>query len=101
MVFPETTNLLVNYPNPFNSETWIPYQLVKSVEVTLTIYNIHGRVVRDLDLAHQHAGMYHGRSHAAHLDVRNMQGEFVASGVYFYTLTADVFTATRQLLILK
>ena len=98
---PETTTLLANYPNPFNPETWIPYQLAEAADVTVTIYDIHGRVVRGLDLGHQHAGMYHGRSRAAYWDGRNAQGEPVASGLYFYTLTAGEFTATRKMLIRK
>ncbi|MDE0088821.1 MAG: leucine-rich repeat domain-containing protein [Candidatus Poribacteria bacterium] len=95
------TSLLPNYPNPFNPETWIPYQLSEPADVTLTIYDIQGRVVRNLDLGHQRAGMYHSRSRAAHWDGRNAQGESVASGIYFYTLTAGEFTATRKLLIRK
>ena len=98
---PETTSLLPNYPNPFNPETWLPYQLSESADVTLTIYDIQGRVVRDLDLGHQRAGMYHSRSRAAHWDGKNAQGESVASGLYFYTLKADDFTATRKMLIRK
>ena len=98
---PETTALLPNYPNPFNPETWIPYQLAEAADVMLTIYDIHGRVVRDLDLGHQRAGTYHGRSRAAYWDGKNAQGEPVASGLYFYTLTAGDFTATRKMLIRK
>ena len=98
---PEQTSLLSNYPNPFNPETWIPYQLAKPADVTLTIYDIQGRVVRNLDLGHQRAGMYHTRSRAAYWDGRNAQGEPVASGVYFYTLSAGDFTATRKMLIKK
>ena len=98
---PEETSLLPNYPNPFNPETWIPYQLAEPADVTLTIYDIQGRVVRDLNFGHQRAGMYHSRSRAAHWDGRNVVGEPVASGVYFYTLTAGEFTATRKMLIRK
>ena len=98
---PQQTSLLANYPNPFNPETWIPYQLAESADVTLTIYDLHGRVVRGLDLGHQRAGMYHGRSRAAYWDGRNAVGEPVASGVYFYTITAGEFTATRKMLIMK
>ena len=98
---PQETVLLHNYPNPFNPETWIPYQLSKPADVTLTIYDIQGRVVRNLDLGYQRAGMYHGRSRAAHWDGRNAQGEPVASGVYFYTLKAGDFAATRKMLIRK
>ena len=98
---PEETALLANYPNPFNPETWIPYQLAKSADVTLTIYGIDGRVVRQLALGHQAAGVYQARTRAAHWDGRNALGEPAASGVYFYTLTAGDFTATRKMLILK
>ena len=98
---PETTALLANYPNPFNPETWIPYQLATPADVKLTIYDIRGRVVRDLDLGHQRAGMYQSKSRAAYWDGRNAVGEPVASGLYFYTLTAGEFSATRKLLIRK
>ncbi len=93
--------LAANYPNPFNPETWIPYQLSKPADVTLTIYDIKGHVVRTLDLGHQRAGLYQARSRAAHWDGRNNIGEKVASGVYFYMFTAGDFTATRKMLIRK
>ena len=98
---PKETALLPNYPNPFNPETWIPYQLATHADVKLTIYDLQGRVVRDLDLGHQRPGMYQSKSRAAYWDGKNAQGESVASGVYFYTLTAGDFTATRKLLIRK
>ena len=100
-LIPEETALLANYPNPFNPETWIPYQLAESAEVTLTIYDINGQLVRRLALGYQAAGMYRSRSRAAYWDGRNQLGESVASGLYFYTLTAEDFTATRRMLILK
>ena len=98
---PKETVLLPNYPNPFNPETWIPYQLAMASDVTMTIYDTQGRVVRALDLGHQPVGIYEARSRAAYWDGKNALGEFVASGVYFYTLTADDFTATRKMLIRK
>ncbi len=98
---PENTALLHNYPNPFNPETWIPYQLSEPGDVRLTIYDIQGRVVRALDLGHQPAGVYRIRSRAAYWDGRNAVGEPVASGLYFYTLTAGDFSATRKMLIRK
>ena len=98
---PKETALLANYPNPFNPETWIPYQLAESAEITLTIYDMNGQLVRRLALGHQAAGMYRSRSRAAYWDGRNQLGESVASGLYFYTLTGDDFTATRRMLILK
>ena len=101
LLLPKETALLANYPNPFNPETWIPYQLAADANVRLTIYNVHGVPVRALDLGHQPAGMYHSRSRAAYWDGRNEQGERVASGVYFYTLSAGDFTTTRKMLIRK
>ena len=92
---------MANYPNPFNPETWIPYQLAESAEVKLTIYDMNGQLVRRLAVGHQAAGMYQSRSRAMYWDGRNQLGEPVASGLYFYTLTADDFTATRRMLILK
>ena len=98
---PDTTALLPNYPNPFNPETWIPYHLSKGTEVIVTIHDAQGVVVRTLTLGHQAAGVYESREHAAYWDGKNASGESVASGVYFYTLTAGEFTATRKLLIIK
>ncbi len=101
VLVPKETALLPNYPNPFNPETWIPYHLAKDADVALTIYAIDGQVVRRLALGHQPAGMYQTRSRAAYWDGRNAFGEPVASGVYFYTLTAGDFIATRKMLIRK
>ena len=98
---PNKTALLANYPNPFNPETWIPYQLSKASDVTVTIYASDGNVVRTLAIGHQAAGTYKTRSQAAYWDGTNETGESVASGVYFYTLTAGDFSATRKMLILK
>ena len=100
-LIPEETALLANYPNPFNPETWIPYQLAAPAEVTLTIYDMNGHLVRRLAVGYQAAGMYRSRNRAVHWDGRNQLGEPVASGLYFYTLTADEFTKTRRMLILK
>ena len=101
VAIPERTALLPNYPNPFNPETWIPYHLAKAVNVTLTIYDMRGVAVRQLMLGHQAAGVYESRARAAYWDGKNALGESVASDVYFYTLTAGDFTATRKLLIVK
>ncbi len=98
---PQESTLLANYPNPFNPETWIPYQLSESAEVNVSIYAVNGSLVRTLDLGHQPAGIYQSRSRAAYWDGRNELGERVASGLYFYTLTARDFTATRKMLIRK
>ena len=91
----------MNYPNPFNPETWIPYQLAEPASVTLHIYAVSGVLVRTLDLGHQSAGRYQDRSHAAYWDGKNEVGESVASGIYFYTLTAGDFTGTGKMLIRK
>ena len=95
------TALLPNYPNPFNPETWIPYQLAKPADVALKIYDMRGQAVRTLEVGHQSAGAYRSRERAAYWDGRNEQGETVANGVYFCTLTAGDFTATRKMLIGK
>ena len=100
-LIPKETALLHNYPNPFNPETWIPYQLAESAVITLTIYDMNGQLVRRLAVGHRAAGVYTNRTRAAYWDGRNQLGEPTASGLYFYTLTADEFTATRKMLILK
>ena len=122
-LIPEETALLGNYPNPFNPETWISYQLATAADVTLTIYDMNGQLVRRLAVGYQPAGIYRSRNRAAYWDGRNQLGEPLASGLYFYTLTvrspvpfrsenpdlsgragetrADEFTQTRRMLILK
>lgn len=101
VTLPDKNALLPNYPNPFNPETWIPYQLAKSADVTLTIYASNGQAIRQLALGHQAAGTYQSRIRAAYWDGKNQEGEPVASGLYFYTLTAGDFSATRKMLIRK
>ena len=98
---PAKTALLLNYPNPFNPETWIPYRLAKDAFVTVTIYDPRGRVVRQLNVGHQLAAVYESRSEAIYWDGRTEFGERVASGIYFYTLTAGDYSATRKMVILK
>ena len=100
-LIPERTALLMNYPNPFNPETWIPYQLAEPASVTLHIYTVSGTLVRTLDLGHQPAGRYQDQSRAAYWDGKNEVGESVASGIYFYTLTAGEFTSTGKMLVRK
>ena len=98
---PTETELLRNYPNPFNPETWIPYRLAEDAFVTLTIYDLSGQVVRTLDVGHQIAAVYENRSKAVYWDGKNQLGEPVASGVYFYHLRAGDYSATRKMVILK
>ena len=95
------TALLPNYPNPFNPETWIPYQLAKPADVTLTIYNVEGVMVRQITLGHRDAGVYHSRNRAAHWDGKNNLGEKVAAGLYFVKFRAGNYTSIRKMLIRK
>ena len=101
LLTPKETLLLPNYPNPFNPETWLPYQLAKPANITLTIYAVNGEVVCTLALGHQPAGVYESKSRAAYWDGRNAVGERVASGIYFYQLTTPTFQQTRRLVIVK
>ena len=98
---PEKTQLLANYPNPFNPETWIPYELATDTDVRITIYNTQGVVIRSLQFGHQSAGYYVGRDRAAYWDGRNALGEQVASGLYFYQLETDEMSLMRKMVILK
>ena len=100
-MIPEETVLLANYPNPFNPETWIPYQLASPSEIVITIYDTRGSVIRQLDLGHQREGYYTSRGRAAYWDGRNDVGERVASGVYFYQLQTDYLSLLRKMVILK
>ena len=101
MLVPRKTVLLPNYPNPFNPETWIPYQLAEPTDVSMYIYSADGKLVRTLALGQLPAGVYQDKSRAAHWDGQNELGEPVASGVYFYMLSAGDFSATRKMLIRK
>ena len=98
---PKETLLLANYPNPFYPETWIPYRLAEDALVTLTIYDAVGQVVRTLEVGHRIAAVYENRSKAIYWDGRNEWGETVASGIYFYHLSARDYSATRRMIILK
>ena len=100
-VQPQDTLLAQNFPNPFNPETWIPYQLSKATEVKISIYDVSGHLVRSLDLGWQSVGSYMTPSSAAYWDGKNAVGERVASGIYFYTLQTSDFAATRRMVILK
>ena len=98
---PNQNQLLQNYPNPFNPETWIPYQLSEASPVSVSIYDMTGKLVRELSLGHQSAGFYNSRERAAYWDGKNTLGENVASGVYFYKLETPSFQQTRRLVIMK
>ncbi len=98
---PRQSALLPNYPNPFNPETWIPYELSEAADVSVSIYSTDGSLVRTLGLGHQVPGVYRSKSRSVYWDGRNDSGERVSSGVYFYTLEAGSFRATRKMLIVK
>lgn len=109
-VVPRRSALLPNYPNPFNPETWIPYDLAEDADVHVHIYGLKGESVRRLNIGFQSAGTYRTQSRAAYWDGRNSVGESVASGTYLYTLTAQYrnrnlseshFRATRRMVIVK
>ena len=95
------TKLLPNFPNPFNPETWIPYQLAKAAHVRIRIYDIAGHLVRELDLGTQPAGSYVSRESAAYWDGRNDAGETVSSGIYWYELYTGSFSAIRKMVVQK
>ncbi|MFC1715542.1 choice-of-anchor Q domain-containing protein [Candidatus Poribacteria bacterium] len=98
---PTRFRLLANYPNPFNPETWVPYELAKDTNVAIRIYSASGRLVRLLDLGHKPAGFYTSREKSAYWDGRNESGESVSSGIYFYQIQAGEFSAIRKMTILK
>ena len=97
----QETKLLLNYPNPFNPETWIPYQLSEGATVTVKIYDIRGHLVRTIGVGHKPVGYYLTRERTVYWDGQNEDGEPVSSGVYFYTLNADDYTETRRMVIVK
>jgi len=98
---PTQTQLLANYPNPFNPETWIPFKLAQDAEVRLTIYDVAGQQVRKIDLGHQLAGNYVESSKAIYWDGKTETGEAVSSGTYFYQIQAGGYMETRKMVILK
>ena len=101
MVIPTEFALLQNFPNPFNPETWIPYELAKEAPVSIIIYDATGHFVKRLDLGNRRSGYYLTQNKAAYWDGRNARGEKVASGIYWYTLRAGEFDATRRMVVMK
>jgi hypothetical protein len=90
-----------NFPNPFNPETWIPYQLAQEADVVIEFYDVSGRLVQTLSLGKKEAGMYLTKDTAAHWDGRNSAGEKVSSGIFFYCIKAGTFSALRKMVIMK
>ena len=97
----EETKLLRNYPNPFNPETWIPYQLSEESTVTVKIYDVSGHLIRTIGVGLKPVRYYLTREKAVYWDGRNENGERISSGVYFYTLITDHYTETRRMVIVK
>jgi steroid delta-isomerase-like uncharacterized protein len=100
-IIPEKSALLQNYPNPFNPETWIPFHLHNEASISIRIFNLSGQLVKTLDLGHRDAGVYVSRTKAAYWDGKNEAGEEVSSGIYFYSITAGDFSATKKMIIRK
>jgi len=100
-IIPTKSLLLQNFPNPFNPETWIPYQLKEDSEVKISIYNASGQLIRALNLGHKPAGLYTSQSRSAYWDGRNDAGERVSSGVYFYQLSAGDYHSVKKMVIVK
>ena len=98
---PSTSKVLANFPNPFNPETWIPFQVKQDSIVTIHIYNAVGQLVRKLKVGFRPAGVYDTKDNAVYWNGQNDQGERVSSGIYFYTLQAETFQDTRKMLLLK
>ena len=95
------TQLLHNYPNPFNLETWIPFQLAEDSTVTARIYDVTGKQTRIIELGHVTVGYYIEVNKAIYWDGRTEGGEQVSSGTYFYQIEAGDYTETRKMVILK
>jgi hypothetical protein len=98
---PYAFKLHANFPNPFNPETWVPFELAEASDVSVDIYNIHGKRVRHVDLGHRDAGAYTTRDTAAYWDGRNASGEAAASGVYIYRLRAGAWSAAGRMILRK
>jgi hypothetical protein len=93
---PKTFALDQNYPNPFNPTTTIRYQLPEQRDVNLVVYNMLGQVVKTLVHEVQPPGIYNAR-----WDGTNNRGMSVASGIYFYRLTAGGFVVSKKMILLK
>ncbi len=98
---PAATFVYPNYPNPFNPDTWIPYELDTNAQVTVRIFDVDGKLIRTLELGNRKPGVYLDRAQAIHWDGRNTNGERVSSGVYFYQFQADSRVFMRKMLLVK
>ena len=91
LLIPVEFALHSNYPNPFNPTTTIQYDIPKSSQVTLTIYNMNGQIVEKLVNQKQEPGFY-----SVNWDARN-----VSTGVYFYQIRAEGFQQVKKCLLIK
>ncbi len=98
---PDKSALLQNFPNPFNPETWIPFQLKDESDVVIRIYSLSGELVRELNLGHKPAGIYTTKDRAAYWDGKDRFGMPVSSGIYFYSINAGKLSATKKMIVLK
>jgi hypothetical protein len=98
---PVVHKLSQNFPNPFNPETWIPFQLEEAAEVTISIYDSSGKLIRIMNLGEKTAGFYTSKEAAAYWDGKNTNGEVVASGVYFYAIKAGKFFAQKKMIVVR
>jgi thermitase len=87
------------YPNPCNPDVWIPFTLSKAENVVVKIYSADGLLVRTLNLGQKLPGHYLASEKAAYWDGRNEANEQVSSGLYFYTIQAGDFIATKKMII--
>jgi hypothetical protein len=101
ILIPKDFALLQNYPNPFNPETWIPFKLARNALVTIHLYSTKGQLIRTISLGTRNAGIYTTKDKAAYWDGRDNLGQKVSSGVYYYTMQAGEFRATRKMVIVK
>ena len=99
--FTSQTQLLANYPNPFNPETWIPFRLAQSSTVTARIYDSLGNKIRVIELGYLRAGNYTESNKSIYWDGKNKNGEQVSSGVYFYEISTENYTEVRKMVVLQ
>jgi len=98
---PARTELLQNFPNPFNPDTWIPFTLSEPGEVVIRIFSSDGKLIRTLNLGKLGPGDYTSKDKAAYWDGRDEIGQPAASGIYFYSLQAPGFSAVRKMVLSK
>ncbi len=91
---PSTFILDANIPNPFNQRTIIQWQMPKATKVSITVYDVNGRVVKNLINSYLEGGI-----HQIIWDGTNNNNEKVDAGIYFYEMKADKFNSRRKMII--